>query len=116
MPVLTLVAEKKPAIAPIVGPVVRAARTRVVVPTWAVLAIVLLAAISGYAAGRKKPAHYAPYFGNMVVDTNTGKACYLSQPKSDEGNRDAAYPIEGTVNRTDSEPVSGPRIPLCGQE
>lgn len=125
MPVLTPTrpTEKKSAIAPLVTPVlkpvVRVAHRRFRIPAWAVLAVVLLAVLSGFAAGRKKPAHrYVPYFGNIVLDSNTGKACSLHAPKHSDRNavQDAAYPIDGTVNRTDVEPESGPSIPVCGQE
>ena len=124
MPVLTAsrVADKtaalKPIVAPVVKPVVRVAHRPVRIPVWAVLAVVLMAVLSGFAAGRTKPAHrYVPYFGNMVMDSNTGKACYMVAPKQSgrDAVRDAAYPIEGTVNRTDLEPDSGPSIPVCGQ-
>jgi hypothetical protein len=125
MPVLTpaRIAETKSAFAPIVAPVlkpiVRVAHRRVRVPAWAVMAVVLMAALSGFAAGRKRAAHrYVPYFGNLVLDTNTGKACYMVAPRhaDRDGVQDASYPIDGTVNRTDLEPDSGPRIPVCGQE
>ena len=125
MPVLTpaRIAEKKaviaPLVAPVLKPVVRVAHRRVRVPAWLVMGVILTAALSGFAAGRKRPAHhYVPYFANMVMDTNTGKACYLVAPK--RSDRDtvqvASYPIDGTVNRTDLEPESGPSIPVCGQE
>lgn len=125
MPVLTVarLSEKKaviaPLVAPVLKPVVRVAHRRFRIPMWAVLAVVLMAVLSGFAAGRKKPAHrYVPYFGNMVLDSNTGKACYMVAPKPADRDavQDAAYPIDGTVNRTDVEPESGPSIPVCGQE
>src|SRR5215469_2686441 len=105
MPVLTpaRIAEKKSAIAPMIAPVVRVAHKRVHVPTWAVMAVILTAALSGFAAGRKKPAHrYVPYFGDMVVDANTGKACRMVGPKGTDRDaiQDTSYPIDGTVNRT----------------
>lgn len=117
MPVLTaeLVAEKTP----FVAAAVNAIRRHVRVPAWAVTAVILMAALSGFAAGRSKPKHhYVPYFGNMVVDTNTGKACYVTQPRSADSAADvsAVYPIDGTVTRTDLQTTTGPSIPVCGQE
>ena len=122
MPVLAPARKKaalQPIVAPMIKPVVRVAHRPVRIPAWAVMAVVLLAVLSGFAAGRKKPVHrYVPYFGNMVVDTNTGKACHMVAPRQSDRDalRDAAYPIDGTVNRTDVEPESGPSIPVCGQE
>ena len=125
MPVLTpaRIAEKRTALAPIFAPVLKPvvsmARRHVHVPAWAVMAVVLMAALSGFAAGRKRPVHrYVPYFGNMVVDANTGKACHMVAPRHADRDaiQDASYPIDGTVNRTDLEPESGPSIPVCGQE
>ena len=48
--------------------------------------MVVLAAASGFAIGRHKPAHhYVSYFGYpMVLDTTTGKACYAAKPKAIE--------------------------------
>lgn len=117
MPVLTpeLVAEKTP----FVATVVNAIRRRVRVPAWAVTAIILMVALAGFAAGRSKPKHhYVPYFGNMVVDTNTGKACYVTQPRSADADADgsALYPIDGTVTRTDLQQTTGPDIPVCGKQ
>lgn len=125
MPVLTpaRLAEKKsglaPFVAPVLKPVVRVAHRRFRIPVWAVLAVVLMAVLSGFAAGRKKPAHrYVPYFGDMVLDSNTGKACSMVARRHSDRDavQDAAYPIDGTVNRTDGEPESGPSIPVCGPE
>ena len=117
MPVLT--AERIVEKTPLVAPVVRAVRRRFHVPAWAVFAVILTAALSGYAAGHRKSAHrYAPYFGNMVVNTDTGKACYITPPKpADTTVSDSAlYPIDGTVTRTDLQTTTGPAIPVCGKQ
>ena len=120
MPALTLVRprEEKPEVSPL-SPVARATRLRV--PAWLVLAVVLLAAASGFAIGRHKPAHhYVSYFGYpMVLDTTTGKACYATKPKPADAAsvRDTAFPpaYEG-ADRLDTDVPNGPSVPLCGQE
>lgn len=112
MPVLTL--EKKTVSVASLSPVLTVARRRFRVPAWALGALVLLVGVTAFAAGRHKPAHhYVPYFGSMVLDTTTGKACYVSAPKaSDPVLEDSAFAIDGTSGDTHG----GPSVPLCGQE
>jgi hypothetical protein len=118
MPVLTLVRprEESPTTA---SPAPRINRFRV--PAWSVLVLVLLAAASGFAIGRHKPAHhYVSYFGYpMVLDTTTGKACYATRPKAAEAGskEDAAFPpaYDG-ADRLDTYVPNGPSVPVCGQE
>lgn len=120
MPALTLVRpreEKSSA-----SPVARVARvSRVRIPAWSVLLVVVLAAASGFAIGRHKPAHhYVSYFGYpMVLDTTTGKACYAAKPKAAEPGsvRDASFPpaYDG-ADRLDTYVPNGPSVPVCGQE
>lgn len=111
MPVL--IAEKKTVSVELLSPVLTAARRRFRVPVWALAVLVLAVGVTAFAAGRLKPAHhYVPYFGSMVLDTATGKACYITQPKgSDPVLEDSAFAIDGT-----SGTHTGPSIPLCGQE
>lgn len=113
-PVLTL--EKKP----VLDPVVRIVNSPLRVPAWAVAIAVLLAGISGFAAGRQKPAHhYVSYFGYpMVLDTTTGKACYAVKPKATDSAavQDAAYPQGENGAAADAEVPNGAGVPVCGQE
>jgi hypothetical protein len=85
-------------------------------PAWAVAAAVLAIGTSAFVAGRHKPAHhYVSYFGYpMVLDTTTGKACYAAPPKPSE-IQDAAFAIQGAA-LADGQPLSGPAIPMCGNE
>lgn len=105
MPVLTL---EKTAVS---RPLLRAVRASFPVPAWSLVLVVAVAALFGYAAGRRHPAHhYVSYFGYpMVLDTTTGKACYATTPKPSEatGLQDAAYSADGQT---------APAIPLCGQD
>jgi len=116
MPVLTLekTLEKKTFSLDTLSPVLRAVRMPLRMPAWAVAALVLAIAVTAFAAGRHKPAHhYVPYFGAMVLDTTTGRACYATQPKaSDPILEDSAFAIDGTSGATHA----GPAVPLCGQE
>jgi hypothetical protein len=119
MPVLTPVRPLEDKLS--VAPVARLVKSPLKVPAWSVLLVVLLAAASGFAIGRHKPAHhYVSYFGYpMVLDTTTGKACYASRPKAPEAGsiRDAAFPpAYEDSNRLDTEIPNGPSVPLCGQE
>jgi hypothetical protein len=117
MPVLTpvLPVEEK------LSPLGRLAKSPLKAPAWSVFFVVILAAASGYAIGRHKPAHhYVSYFGYpMVLDTATGKACYATRPKAAEPGavQDAAFPpaYDGS-NRLDTEVPNGASVPLCGQE
>src|SRR5579871_4651605 len=118
MPALTLVRprEEKPS----VSPVARVARvTRLRIPAWSVLLVVVLAAASGFAIGRHKPAHhYVSYFGYpMVLDTTTGKACYAVKPKAAEPGsvQDATFvPAYEGADRPDTYVPNGPSVPVCG--
>jgi hypothetical protein len=112
MPVLTL--EKKTASFASVSSAVSAARRRFHMPAWALAALVLAVGVTAFAAGRHKPAHhYVPYFGSMVMDTTTGKACYMKQPKNSDGVlEDSAFAIDGTP----ADAQAGPSFPVCGQE
>jgi hypothetical protein len=96
-----------------VASVARVVRSPLKVPAWAVVAVVVLAGMYGYVAGRQKPLHhYVPYVGYpLVMDSTTGKACYSSQPKPSEDslNGSSSIPTDGNGNRIDS-------IPLCGKE
>jgi hypothetical protein len=116
MPVLTLekTLEKKTLSLDTLSPVLRAVRRPLRMPAWAIAALVLAIAVTAFAAGRHKPAHhYVPYFGAMVLDTTTGRACYATQPKaSDPILEDSAFAIDGTSGPTHG----GPTVPLCGQE
>jgi hypothetical protein len=117
MPALTLVRPLEDKLS--VSPVARLAKLRI--PAWSVLLVVLMAAGSGFAIGRHKPAHhYISYFGYpMVLDTTTGKACYASKPKAPEAGsiHDAAFPpAYEDSNRLDTEIPNGASVPLCGQE
>lgn len=118
MPALTLVSPREDKSS--ASPVARATRFRV--PAWSALLLVLLAAASGFAIGRRNPVHhYVSYFGYpMVLDTTTGKACYATKPKAavDAGSReDAAFPpaYDG-ADRLDTYVPNGPSVPVCGQE
>lgn len=85
------------------------------VPVWATVAMIVVAGLYGFEAGRQKPMHhYVPYVGYpLVMDTTTGKACYSSQPKpsQDAIATDIGYPADTAQYAT-----SGPSIPLCGKE
>jgi hypothetical protein len=96
----------------------RVARRPLRLPRWAVIAAVAVLALASYYAGRRHPAHhYVAYFGYpMVLDTTTGKACYAVPPPQPAGGApDAAFPLDGTANSTDTQPTSGAQIPLCGR-
>jgi len=116
MPVLTLekTLQAKTLSLDTFSPVLRAARRPFRIPAWAVAALVLMIGVTAFAAGRHKPAHhYVPYFGSMVLDTTTGRACIATQPKpSDPILEDSAFAIDGTSGAAHS----GPTVPLCGQE
>lgn len=103
--------ELKPVVS--VASVARVVRSPLKVPAWAVVAVVVLAGMYGYVAGRQKPLHhYVPYVGYpLVMDSTTGKACYSSQPKPSEDslNGSSSTPLDANGNRIDS-------IPLCGKE
>lgn len=117
MPVLTM--EKTSTPAPIASfrPLLNRFTTRVRIPAWSVAAVVVLTLASGFAAGRRHPAHhYVSYFGSMVMDTTTGKACYAVPPKPAGAVQDTAFPVDGTANPVDQQAANGPTIPLCGQE
>jgi hypothetical protein len=116
MPVLTLESSlaKKTLSLDTLSPVLRAVRRTFRIPAWAIAALVLAVGVTAFAAGRHKPAHhYVPYFGAMVLDTTTGRACYATQPQaSDPILEDSAFAIDGTSGATHA----GPSVPLCGQE
>jgi hypothetical protein len=116
MPVLTLenALEKKTLSLASLSSALRAVRMPLRMPAWAVAALVLVIGVTAFGAGRQKPAHhYVPYFGTMVLDTSTGRACYATQPKaSDPILEDSAFAIDGTSGTTHA----GPTVPLCGQE
>jgi hypothetical protein len=90
------------------------------IPRWAVVCAVAALVLGGYLAGRRHPAHhYVAYFGYpMVLDTTTGKACYAVPPRPADpaGLQDTAFPVDGTANQLGTQAVSGPQIPLCGDE
>ncbi|HWG20363.1 MAG TPA: hypothetical protein VG225_07510 [Terracidiphilus sp.] len=119
MPVLTL--EETSAIHPAVrfAATLRLVRQSFRIPGWAIVGVLLLVGLSGFLAGRHKPAHhYVAYFGYpMVLDTTTGKACYAAAPEaSDATMQDAAFATDGTSNSVDAQSPSGPAIPMCGNE
>lgn len=117
MPVLTL--EKKTvstfSLVPALRSVSSALRLPFRIPAWAVAAALIVVGVSAFAAGRMKPKHhYVKYFGPMVLDTTTGKACYAVPPKGNDGAmQDAAFAIDGA----DSQPAAAdPNVPMCGNE
>jgi len=100
------------------SPLARLLKLRI--PAWSVVLVILLAASAGFAVGRHKPAHhYVSYFGYpMVLDTTTGKACYVTKPKPTEAGalQDTSLPIYEDSNRMDTYVPNGASVPLCGQE
>jgi len=109
--------EMKPVVS--VAAVLRVVRSPLKIPAWLAVALVVLAGIYAYAAGRQNPVHhYVPYVGYpLVLDTTTGKACYSTAPKPAE---DAPAGIstsaaDGPVIRNDADLAAGPSIPLCGK-
>jgi hypothetical protein len=109
--------EMKPVVS--VAAVLRVVRSPLRIPAWSVVALVVLAALYAYVAGRQNPVHhYVPYVGYpLVLDTTTGKACYSTAPKPAE-DASAAFntsPADGPLTRTDVDLPAGPTIPLCGK-
>ena len=118
MPALTLVLPRDEK-ASVTTPIARVTRVRI--PAWAVVLVVLAAGGAGFAYGRHKPAHhYVSYFGYpMVLDTTTGKACYATKPKVGEQGavQDTSLPLAyDGADRPDTYVPNGPSVPLCGQE
>lgn len=104
--------------APSVAAMLRVFRSPLKIPAWSVVAIVLLAGIYGFAAGRQNPAHhYVPYVGYpLVLDTTTGKACYSTQPKpSDDPSAVNSALADPNANGSEADSPTGPAIPVCGK-
>lgn len=117
MPVLTMERTAAPVQSESSRSVLKSVAARVKLPAWSILVLVVLAIASGFAAGRRHPAHhYVPYFGSMVMDTTTGKACYAVAPKPANTVQDADFAVDGTANPVDRQAANGPAIPVCGQE
>lgn len=116
MPVLTLERPAVRSVLPRLSSISNLVRQPLRMPAWAVAAAVLLVGVAAFSAGRHKPAHhYVSYFGYpLVMDTTTGKACYAAPPKPAEV-QDAAFAIDGAAP-ADGQSVSGPAIPMCGNE
>lgn len=98
--------------------VLRTVQSPLRIPAWAVLAIVIMAGIYGYVAGRQNPLHhYVAYVGYpLVLDTTTGKACYSSAPKPSEAAPAVDNPaVDASALTPGSDAQIGPAIPLCGK-
>ncbi len=102
-----------------VASVLKLVKAPLKVPAWSVAALVLIAAVYGYARGRQHPVHhYVPYVGYpLVLDTTTGKACYSATPKPSEDGApiNASYSADGNASLPDPGTPPGPAIPLCGR-
>ncbi|HKF45992.1 MAG TPA: hypothetical protein VKB38_01450 [Terracidiphilus sp.] len=120
MPVLTLEANSAIQRHSRLSPLVRLVRRPLRIPAWAAAVAVVLVGLFSFAAGRTHPPHhYVSYFGYpMVLDTNTGKACYAAPPKPSDSApvQDAAYTPDSSAGGVAVTASAGPSIPLCGHE
>lgn len=118
MPVLTSAFAQEITLPP--SPVARLAKSPLKIPAWSVVLVVLLTGATCFVIGRHKPAHhYVSYFGYpMVLDTTTGKACYITKPKPADAGlvQDASFPKYDDSNHLDTYVPNGASVPLCGQE